>query len=92
MLVGVLVGAAAYFAAFGTGFADCMELLMTERLLGSPQLGTIVVPAFPVGEALGICASGIADEPPRLATAAIALGLLLYAGLVTLRVRRAAPA
>lgn len=88
LLVGVLVGAAAYFAAYGTGFADCMTLLTTERIVGSRELGTIVVPAFPLHEALGICVSGIADEPPRLATAAIALGLLLYAAFVALRIRR----
>ena len=64
-----------------------MALLTTERVLVSPALGTIVVPAFPFQEALGICVSGIAEEPPRLTTAAIALGLLLYAAFVALRIR-----
>lgn len=65
-----------------------MALLTTERVLGSPQLGTIVVPAFPFHEALGICVSGITEESPRLATAAIALGLVLYAAFVAVRIRR----
>lgn len=84
----MLLGAAAYFALVGSGLTECLELLTTERSLTSPQLGTIVVPALPANEALGICAGGIAEEPPRLATAAIALGLLLYAALVVLRSRR----
>lgn len=81
------MGAAGYFV-HATGMTDCMALLTTERILGSAQLGRIVVPAFPFHEALGICVSGIAEEPPRLATATIALGLLLYAAFVALRIRR----